>query len=781
MWLQGIIPQFLKIVRSFSQKALIRLMLLAQYNIQCKSEGPGFPTALFFVLLACILIVCLLPASAYPSSPKTVFHNETPWQIEADRLIYHRQTGIYTGTGAVVIRKDDITLTADTIIFNESTREALAHGEVLLVSNADRLSGDEMVIDLDAGTGVVSCGELFLEQKHFYIRGDDIRKTGENSFSVTRGSLTSCDGENPDWRITGTQVDVTVEGYGTAKHATLWARRIPVFYVPYIIFPVKLERQSGLLLPQIGFSDRKGITCLQPFFWAINRSADATLYYHHMQKRGEKIGGEYRYALSDDSKGTLMMDGFTDRHIDDGTPEAGRKWGYTDDRAIRPNTDRYWFRMKADQELPWQFNAKLDLDVVSDQDYLREFSSGYTGYMDTEDIFQSRFGRDIDDRNDAERENRLNINRIWTTYSFNTDVAWYDNVINRRQTDTDPTLHHLPRVGLSGLKHPLPYNPFYIDMTSEYTYFYRQDGYTGHRGDFHPRLYLPLHWGNYLALEPSAGFRQTAWRLDRHDPDPVETENDDHREMFDFRVDLSSDLYRFFDVNAVSFERIKHILAPKVQYLYIPEKDQSDFPFFDDLDRIEETHRIALSLTNLLTPERSRQETAESYGQNLQQTQQAGRPLARLYVEQPYDLKENKSAETSSFAPLYAQLEIDPAPHLSFRTDAEWDHDKGQLDAHSIRLGLSDRLENRLFFEHRYRRDAAQTIYVDAAVAVSPSILITGDYERNLEDHQDIRKSIGCRYRAQCWALMLSFTHEENDKSVGFMITLSGLGDIGTR
>lgn len=748
----------------------------APYHI--KAGLPGFLAAVIIMLHAGILPGG--PPAAAGSTLQKLGRSEAPWRIEADRLTWDQQADIYTASGAVVIRKDDITLTADRVTLHQETMEALATGNVLLVSDADRLTGDKMAVNLDSGTGVVSGGELFLEQKHFYIRGDNIRKTGETSFSVTRGSLTSCDGENPDWRITGSEVDVTVEGYGTATHATLWARDIPVFYVPYMIFPVKLERQSGLLPPQVGYSNRTGIKYLQPFFWAIDRDSDATFYYHHLQHRGEKVGGEYRYVLSEDSKGTLMADGFSDRKIDDGTPEAGRKWGYTDDRAIRPNTDRYWFRMKADQEMPWKFSAKLDLDVVSDQDYLREFSDGYTGYWNTNDDFKSRFGRDLDDKNDSTRQNRLNLSRIWTTYSFNADVNWYDNVINRRLMDTDPTLHQLPRIGLTGLKDPVPHTPFFIDMTSDYTYFYRRDGDTGHRGDFHPRLYLPLHWKNYLALEPSAGFRQTVWRLDRYDSGPAESDDDHRREIFDYRVDLSSDLYRVFDADAGPLEGIKHIIAPKIQYLYVPENDQSDFPLFDDLDRIEETHRITLSVTNLLSPARTPEETAADSGVGSDRMQRSSRPLGRLLIEQPYDLNKNK-LDDEPFEPLYVQLEIDPADNLSLRTDAKWDHDDGELIAHSIGLGLSDRLENRLFCEHRYYRDAAQTFYLDAAVAVVPSILLMGDYERNLNDHQDIRKSIGCQYRAQCWAFMLSFTHEDNDKSVGFMVTLNGLGDIGNR
>jgi LPS-assembly protein len=756
-------------------------MLPASRYIKFKSGHPELASAILLLLIACLVSGGWSAAQSRPLMPSTDISARTPWRISADRLTYNHQTRVYTAEGAVKIRKDDLTLTADHVRLDQETANARAEGSVLLITNSDRLSGDSMDINLEAETGVVTRGELFIEQNHFFIRGDDIRKTGENSFSVSNGSLTSCAGENPDWRITGKEVDVTVEGYGTARHATLWARRVPVFYTPYIIFPVKLERQSGLLFPQAGYSERRGITYIQPLFWAISRSSDATFYYHHLQKRGEKLGGEFRYVLSDDSRGVLMADGFNDRKIDDGTPEASRRWGYPDDRYIRPNTDRYWFRMKADQELPWQLTAKLDLDVVSDQDYLREFSDGYTGYQTVNDDFKGYFGRDLDDKNDIERENRLNINRIWSTYSFNADAAWYDNVVNRRLSDTDPTLHHLPRAGLSGLKHRLPFSPLFIDMTSEYTYFYRRDGSTGHRADLYPRIYLPLNLRHYLAFEPSTGFRQTAWYTDRHDAGGPDTENYQHRELYDFRVDLSSDLYRIFNVNAGSLEKIKHTVAPKIQYLYLPEQNQDDLPFRDELDRIEETHRVTFSLINLVTPAGFADDPSLEPANRHGGTWRSYGPLGRLLIEQPYDLTKRSAADENPFEPLYMRLELDPASQFTFLAEAAWDHDEGNLFGHNSRIVYSGRQENRLACEYRYRRDRAQSLFIDTAFAVLPSVLLFGEYERNLETNQDIYKSIGCQYRAQCWTFFISFSREDDDNRVGFMIALSGLGDFGSR
>ncbi len=112
------------------------------------------------------------------------------------------------------------------------------------------------------------------------------------------------------------------------------------------------------MAPQFGYSDRKGTEYIQPFYWAINQSSDATFYVDYMADRGEKLGLEYRYVLDESSKGTLMYDFLNDRKVDDGSLDSSDKWGYEDDDVLRPNSDRYWFRMKHDQALPFVFFRK---------------------------------------------------------------------------------------------------------------------------------------------------------------------------------------------------------------------------------------------------------------------------------------------------------------------------------------------------------------------------------------------------------------------------------------
>lgn len=728
-------------------------------------------------------LICILsgaPVLAMDSQSLTTGKSDgtTPWRMSADKITYNQKENSYTASGNVVIQKDDKTLSAETVRFDRNSMEASATGNVLIKVNEDRLSGDRVDINLDTGTGAIEKGLIFVEKKHFYIQGDKIEKTGRSTYFINQGGFTTCDGESPDWRITGQDLNLTLEGYGTMKNATLWAKKIPVIYTPYLVFPVKIRRQSGLLPPNLEYSTRNGIQVLQPFYWALNRGSDATFYYHHIQHRGEKFGGEFRYALDLPSKGSLMVDSLDDTKIDDGIGNNSDDWGYSGDNALRTNTDRYWFRMKADQALPFEFTTKLDLDVVSDQDYLREFTSGYTGYHETKKYFESQFGRDIDDKNDATRENNLNISRIWTIYSFTTDVTWNDNVINRREDIDDPTLQQLPDVRFHGLKQPLFNDIFYTDLGSEYTYFYRQDGQTGHRENLYPRLYLPCHYKNYFAIEPSIGFLQTAWYVDEKDVQTPPIEAHQHRELYDIRTDLSTDISRVFDIHGESIDKLNHIITPKMEYEYIPRLDQSEFPQFNEGDDIDPKNTLTFSITNFFTSKEQIEEPSDEGGQK-EPPIPLYQQFCRFLVEQPYDFNKANQSHETAFEPLFAELDLLPKDFLTLGTETEWSHQQGKLLSNNIFTRISDMRGDRLVVEHRYKRSQSQSIYFDGIWAITRSHSLYGEYERNLDEDRDISKTIGWLYRAQCWGLDIGVEHEDNDKKIGFMLHLNGLGEAG--
>ena len=719
-----------------------------------------------------LLLCALLTASGISYAQPAFTRSETdlPWHVSAARITYDKTADEFTATGDVQILRGQERLSADVIRFNRNTMRAHAAGHVRLVAGGDRLTGDRLDINLSNGTGTLYNGLVFIEKSHFYLKGEKIKKTGKDTYEINRAGLTSCDGTAPAWRITGRKVDVTQEGYGTVTNAAFWIKNFPILYMPYFIFPAKVKRQSGFLAPQIGYSNRLGTRITLPYFWAISNSMDATLYYDHLQYRGEKLGAEYRYVTDDQSRGTLMVDGLNDRKTDDGTDDTSNQWGYTDDSYLRPNSDRYWFRAKLNQALPAGLTAKLDLDMVSDQDYLREFSNGYTGYNDTRDAFVKSFGRDIDDINDPIRTNRLNLNRTWRKYTFNSDFTWYDNS-NRGHLAADNPLQRLPDIMFNALRQPVPGTPVYSSVDSAYAYLYRQDGLSGHRMDIHPEFYLPYRLGRYGTFEPYAGFRQTAWYLDSAKDQRPEGARYYHREMYDLGAELSSNLYRVFSINGTAVKKIEHMIIPKIGYAYVPETNQSTLPYFDDTDRIDPRNQITFSITQLFTSKRAGLSSAggtPTYAYN---------QFCRFLISQTVDI-EKPTDPTEVENPLNAELDITPASLITLHADAQWENAR-RLGAGSLSFRLNDFRQDQFGLNYTYSRDFVQSIGIDFNIPVGMSWQVMGAYERNLKDNRTIRVAQGVRYAAQCWAINIFHINEQGDHKYEAMVELSGLGGFG--
>jgi LPS-assembly protein len=734
-------------------------------------------------LILFILIATSVSASAEGQSKLLKDDPKEPWHIVADEIRYDYKANQYVATGNVTITKQDKNLSADYIRFDQKNMKAFADGHVIMTAGQDILTGSSMEMDLNAETGTIYNGTIFLQENHFYIKGDKLKKVGKDSYTADKASITTCDGDRPAWKITGRNLKITLEGYGFVKHAALWAKKIPVLYTPFLVFPVKLKRQSGLLAPQFGYSDRKGTEYNQPFYWAINQSSDATFYVHHMGRRGEKLGLEYRYVLDESSKGILMYDFLNDKKVDDGSFESSKNWGYEDDDVLRPNSDRYWFRMKHDQALPFEFFAKLDIDVVSDQDYLQEFKSGHTGFSETNAYFLKTFGRDLDDYNDPVRVNRFNLNRIWSLYSLNAELRWYDNVIIRRQEETDTTLQKLPLIEFDGVRQRIYSSPFYFDLDSEYTYFYSEDGARGHRMDAHPRFYLPYSYKSYFTVEPSIGVRETVWHFDK-DEFSSSDKNTLYREMYDLKIDLSSEIYNIFNVNGKNIERIKHSIKPQIIYDYIPEKDQDEYPSFDELDRIGRQNLITYSITNTLTSKskenrekKDAYSTDKTYGhENYNPPSYAYNQFCRFKLEQSYDINKAKEDDPEPFSPIYGEIEIVPVKYFSINADAQWSHYDNRFRSRNVAINLWDERGDKLFVEHRYTIDSSESIYTDLLLKVSDRLSAYAEYERNIFEGEDIKYGVGFLYEMQCWSLDFSYINEENDRKFVFMINLFGIG-----
>lgn len=748
-----------------------------------------------------VIFTLLLSASTVASDEKstdllkqyTGQKTDRACTVEADEISYDNQTLLSTARGNVVIIWGDNRLTADMVTINDQTMKATANGNVRLKAGNDIIIGTRMDIDLNSQTGTIHNGSIYIQENNFHIRGEKIEKLGENTYSIENAEVTTCDINDPDWVIKGKKIKITIEGYGYVEHAAFWAKKIPVAYTPYLFFPVKLKRQSGFLPPEAGSSSRLGVFYDQPFFWAINDNMDATFYEHYMSLRGHKLGGEFRYMFSEKSKGSLMADYLKDKQIDDGIGNSTEDWGYIDkpDDYLRLNSRRYWFRIAQHQVLPFDFMSKLNLDIVSDQDYLIDFKKGHTGFDATEKYFNEEFGWEFDDYNESIRLNKFGIYRNWDLHSLNIESLWYDDVIKRRRRETDDTLQRLPFVEFDASKQQILGSSFYYDLDSEYNYFYRKDGDRGHRTDIHPRFYLPYRFRNYFTIEPSLGLRETAWYFKPENDTGEDTTHS--RELYDFMLELSSEAYRIYDFNNAAGYKLRHSFRPEIKYEYIPDTDHSEYPYFDEIDRIGKINRVTYSIANSLTSRTTRNpiQTKDDYNPDRLDEYVYNR-FCYLKLEQSYNIDEAREDdpgrwshpdERRPFSPIRGRIELYPLKYMNLNADANWDIYEDRFETGNVSVKLTDNRKDKLFVEYRYNRlNNTESIYYDLLFNITDRISLYAEHEQNITNSERIFSSLGFIYRADCWLFDISYSVvESDDRRIEFSISLTGLGKLGSK
>ena len=196
-----------------------------------------------------------------------------------------------------------------------------------------------------------------------------------------------------------------------------------MLFSPYAVIPVKTKRQSGFLLPEIGHSEHLGLIYEQPYYQVIDEEQDATLFANLMTGKGLMLGAEYRLAPDIHTKGIWKLDYLFDQQTE------GTSLYEDNDHMKRENRHRWWARGKFDGFLAdpaW--SVKMDLDLVSDQDYLREFSKGYSGFRKTRREFLQHFGRDLEDNDNELRLNRFLLTRNWSNVGFQGLVEYTQNL-----------------------------------------------------------------------------------------------------------------------------------------------------------------------------------------------------------------------------------------------------------------------------------------------------------------------------------------------------------------
>ncbi|PTN35168.1 LPS-assembly protein LptD [Desulfonatronum sp. SC1] len=778
------------------------------------------------VLSLALTLLGLLLAWPHAGNAQSMFQQdlstspELPWTLEADRVESLQAEQIFEAHGNVLIRQGPNLIQADTARYFRETGFALLNGNVRIEWDGDILVGDRADFDLLNNVGWVTDGEMFMAQDHVYIRGDLLEKRCERTYAFKGAHLTTCDGPVPAWSIKSSEGEVTTGGYAQMWHPRFQVKNTPVLYSPYMIFPVKTERQSGFLIPEPSFSSRLGAGLSLPYYWAIDEEQDATFYANMMSKRGVMTGMEYRHFTNLDSKGVWQADWLHDSKT--APTEADEDPQFRGDGLTRDNKHRYWIRGKYDGYLGdplWR--TKLDLDMVSDQNYLREFKHGHSGYTRVHDTMLRDFGRGMNNIDSLYRSNAVELSRNWSQVGFRGAMYytqalqyWTDN----NPSNENPTLQRLPELNLDLYKTSIGETPFELETKTQAVYFWREMGTTGARAEIFPRLSLPWNTG-FGTLTPSTGWRQTLYAIDKHQqvrgiPDTVDESKDfNERGIPDFRVDAFTSLFNIYDFNKqdlvtptldnvgnTHWTRMKHTIQPELTYLYVPHVDQDNNPLFTRDDRINKYNRLSYSLHNIFNRrmdqvERRPRTEETSLTEDTLRVRTTYRNFLRVRFDQAYDFEEASrddnldDYERRPFSDIRTDVVLSPGQYIDLISRSWYSPYTNTITEHEHMLHGTYPGLGSAYFGFDFRSEVTDDIWrpnqqkreilrIGGLIHLPRGWSARADWKRDLVDKEDIEKIFGIGFTHQCYYLGFLFTQTPDEDRYELQISLKGLEDM---
>ena len=227
--------------------------------------------------------------------------------------------------GNVTFKAAGIVIQADRLVYDRATRSGEAHGNVLYAQAVGRLAGDRITFNIEERTAEITNVTGYLEQGVIF-RARRLLQIDDEHMRIEKAMFTSCTQPVPYWSFRVSSALIIRDRYAHLFNPRLKAGVVPVFYSPYLFFPIKTDRATGLLLPQIGFSDRLGSSLSNAFFWAIARNQDATFFLDNYSEGSTGLGVQHRLLPS--ARGRSQFSGYflDEKGLDDIDGPERERW-----------------------------------------------------------------------------------------------------------------------------------------------------------------------------------------------------------------------------------------------------------------------------------------------------------------------------------------------------------------------------------------------------------------------------------------------------------------------
>jgi lipopolysaccharide export system protein LptA len=203
------------------------------------------------------IFVAALALLAIVLAARPALAQEESVVIEADQIVYDQAAQRIEATGNVRIRHRGVTVRADRAVMDLRTERLQATGNVVLTDDQGRtMRGQTLIYDFRARRAELSPAATTIDGVNVRserIIAEPARILGEGA------TFTTCDPDQPAYRITATQIEVIPGERLVAHRASLWLGSVRLFTLPQMTVSLRSGEATARSFPTAGYSPGDGL------------------------------------------------------------------------------------------------------------------------------------------------------------------------------------------------------------------------------------------------------------------------------------------------------------------------------------------------------------------------------------------------------------------------------------------------------------------------------------------------------------------------------------------
>jgi len=666
---------------------------------------------------------------------------EQPLYSNADSSEHEK--GITYLTGNVELRQGDQKITGDSAKFDSNDSSVDISGHVEFRRPNMIAQSNDASFNMTNSEAQLNQAQLALPNNELRAAAASVDYHSDDTVTMNDGSFTFCPPGDNAWAIHSNKIDLDPSsGFGEAQNAILKIGVVPVFYLPWMSFPIDDQRRSGFLFPTLVSSTQMGLDITTPYYLNLAPNYDALITPRFTEFHGTSIDAKLRH-LGQDSEQDLYVN-----------------WAIEDPDTTK---DRWLMEYNHKAKISSSFSTSIHIKRVSDSAFFNDYGLSQT----------------TSEQRSINSDAKINYQGP-TPLLAKASLA----VITHQNLTTGiPAYDQLPHATLSGSvlmnQEEQPIKAHYSVDLSRFT----RDtaGLTGSNKITGTRTHLlpnfSTSWVNdYSFIKPKISLPITSYQLS-DTPSTITASNT--RIIPQLEID-----------SGLLFERslsggYMQTLEPRLYYTYTPYQQQDDVAIFDTsasskpfyqpnrfsgYDRIGDTNRVTLGLESQFLSAKGWQKAKLSMTQ------------VHYLSDRKVQLSSATAPNTETFSPIYGHMDYQFTPYWSSSLNVDWSPKSGKIEATSATMKYQVNTDKIIDLKYTETLNSTQQGEVSLIWSLAPQWTIVAKRKEDLRNQQLQDEIVGVEYANCCWKGRLVNRYWLVDQAKGiehgifFELSLKGLG-----